>query len=423
VFGLPLTPEEAVDRIIKEVAESGDQAVLDYTRRIDGVELASVVLPREDVDTAALGVEGPLVTALEHAAERVRSFHRAAMPRSWFDEATGLGQQFTPVQRVGIYVPGGTAAYPSTVLHTVVPARVAGVRTVIMATPPGPGGVIPAAVLAAARLTGVDVVVRAGGAQAIAAMALGTASVPRVDKVFGPGNIFVTIAKRKLFGQVGIDGLHGPTETMIVADDSADVSLCAADLLAQAEHDVLATPVLATTSHRVFDALPAEIERQLATLERAPIARESLGSRSVLILVNTVEEGIELANQFGPEHLCLLVQEPRRYAGLVRNAGGLFLGEASPEVLGDYVAGPSHTMPTGGTARFTSALGVHDFMKITSVVGLAKDASEALYATASLIARAEGLTGHARAAEARLQKHTRLERAEDGGSAGAALQG
>ena len=404
IFGVSITPEEAVDRIIKDVASSGDDALLDYTRRIDGVEPMQLVIPKEDIERARRRVDGTLLTAMNAAGHRVRRFHEACMPKSWFDETAGLGQRFTPVERVGNYIPGGTAAYPSTVLHTVIPAKVAGVQTVLIATPPGPGGAIPDVVLAAASIAGADFVVQAGGAQAIAAMALGTVSIPRVDKIIGPGNIFVTIAKRKLFGLVGIDGLHGPTETLIVADDGADVSLCAADLLAQAEHDALATPVLITTSERIFRSLPAEIEAQAATLERRAIAMESLGTRGVLVLVPTVEDAIDLANQFAPEHLCLVVKDPRQYIERVRHAGGLFLGESSPEVLGDYMAGPSHTMPTGGTARFGSALGVHDFLKITSVIGLNAAAAQGLAGPAARIAHAEGLTAHARAAEMRAKK-------------------
>ena len=407
VFGQPTTPEQAVDRIIQDVTSSGDRALFDYTKRIDGFDLPSLLVPPAELQKALDRTDKDLRIALEQAIVRVRRFHEACMPKSWFDANTGLGQRFTPVERVGNYVPGGTAAYPSTVIHTVIPAKVAGVTTVIVATPPGTGGRVPDVVLAAASLAGVDAVLPIGGAQAIAALALGTDTIPKVDKIFGPGNIFVTIAKRKLFGLVGIDGLHGPTETLIVADDSAGVALCAADLLAQAEHDTLATPVLITTSKRVFEALPQEIARQAATLERRAIALESLATRGVLALVDTIEAAIELSNAFAPEHLCLVVKEPARYVALVRNAGGLFLGELSPEVLGDYTAGPSHTMPTSGTARFGSALGVHDFLKITSVIGLSAAEAAGLYGPAARIARAEGLTGHARAAEMRARNGAR----------------
>lgn len=406
VFGRDLTPEQAVDQVLLDVEARGDAAILDYTHRIDGVRLRSLAVPREEVAQARNSLEPSLLAALELAAERVRAFHQACLPRSWLDESTGLGQRFTPLDAVGVYVPGGTASYPSTVLHTVIPARVAGLTTVVIATPPGPDGAVNPAVLAAADIAGADYVFRIGGAQAIAAMAIGTDSVPRVDKIVGPGNLFVTIAKRKVFGRVGIDGLHGPTETMIIADDSADAATCAADLLAQAEHDVLATPVLLTTSRRLFDRVPDEVERQLVTLERRAIARESMEGRSVVALVGDIEAAMGLANEFAPEHLCLLVQEPARYADLVRHAGGLFIGEASPEVLGDYTAGPSHTMPTGGTARFGSALGVHDFLKITSVIKLTETAITPLAEAAARIARAEGLTGHARAAEHRLRRPT-----------------
>ena len=351
VFGEELTPEQAVSRIIADVASKGDEALLDYTRRIDGVELSSLPVSKSELDRAKEQLDPSLLEALEMAADRVRSFHQACLPKSWFDEGTGLGQRMQPLDSVGLYVPGGTAVYPSTVLHTAIPARVAGVKAVIMATPPGKDGRVAQAVLAAASIAGVSQVFRIGGAQAIAAMALGTESVPKVDKIVGPGNIFVTIAKRKLFGVVGIDGLHGPTESMIIADDTADAELCAADLLAQAEHDVLATPVLVTTSEKLAQGIPQELERQAETLERRETARGALEGRGLIALVPTIDDAIDLANEFAPEHLCLVVKEPRSYVEKVRHAGALFLGEYSTEVLGDYVAGPSHTLPTGGTAR------------------------------------------------------------------------
>lgn len=407
LFGEALSVEQAVDRIIQDVRERGDAAVLDYTRRIDGIDLPALLVQKDDLARARAALDPELLKALQMAADRVRKFHQACLPKSWFDQSTGLGQRFGPVEKVGVYVPGGTAAYPSTVLHTVIPARVAGVGTVVMASPPQRDGRVNPVVLAAAAVAGVDAVVPVGGAQAIAGLALGTESIPRVDKIVGPGNIFVTMAKKRVYGLVGIDGLHGPTETMLIADDSADTALCAADLLAQAEHDVLATPVLLTTSERLYRELPGETERQLSTLERAGIARASLRERGVLALVPTIEDAIELANGFAPEHLCLLIRDPWRYADTVKHAGGLFLGEHSPEVLGDYDAGPSHTMPTGGTARFSSALGVHDFLKVTSVIGLSPDEAARLCHPAAKIARAEGLTAHARAAELRAGKQAK----------------
>ena len=404
LFGEELTPEQVVDRIIADVAARGDEALLDYSRRIDGVDLSTLQVPQAELHRAREQLDPSLLEALEQAAERVGAFHQACLSKSWFDEESGLGQRIRPLDSVGMYVPGGTAAYPSTVLHIAIPAKIAGVERLAMASPPQEDGSLPAPVLAAAAIAGVDRVYRVGGAQAIAAMALGTESIPKVDKIVGPGNIFVTLAKRKLFGVVGIDGLHGPTETMIIADDTAEAELCAADLLAQAEHDVLATPVFVTTSERLAHAVPQEVERQVAKLERAETARRALEGRGVVALVPTIDDAIDLANEFAPEHLCLVVEDAAAHADKVRHAGGLFLGESSPEVLGDYNAGPSHTMPTGGTARFTSALGVHDYVKVTSVIGLGQAQARRLSEPAARIARAEGLTAHARAAELRLRR-------------------
>ena len=400
-FGDGQDPEQTVDRILTDVAARGDEAVRQYTRSLDGWDGEAFELSGENMAEAARSLAPDLLAALEEAAGRVRAFHQACLPVGWFDEAMGLGQAINPLETVGVYVPGGTAAYPSTVLHTVIPARVAGVTTIVMATPPDANGCIAPVVLAAASIAGVDRVFRMGGAQAVAAMAYGTQSVPRVDKIVGPGNIFVTIAKRKLYGTVGIDGLHGPTETMIIADDLAEAGHCAADLLAQAEHDPMATPILVTTSDRLAREVSDELERRLAVLERGEIARAALEDQGLIAVVDTIEQAVGLANDFAPEHLCLMVSEPRSWMQKVRNAGAIFLGDASPEVLGDYNAGPSHVMPTGGTARFASPLGLHDFVKVTSVIGLTDDDSRRLAGSAALIARAEGLTAHAQSAELR----------------------
>ncbi len=401
LFGENLTVADAVERIIRDIEARGDDAIREYSFRIDGLQSGSLIVSKEEIEAAASRLDPGLRDALELAAVRIRSFHEACVRKSWFDAETGLGQRIQPIERVGVYVPGGTASYASTVLHTAVPARVAGVAHIVMATPPRKDGAPPAAVLAAAHLAGVDTVLRLGGAQAIAAMALGTRTILPVDKVVGPGNVFVTIAKRKLYGRVGIDGLHGPTETMIITDESARSDLCAADLLAQAEHDVMATPILITTSSDLANRVLEEIERQIEGLERAAVARECIRERGVLALVENVAEGIQLANDFAPEHLCLAVADPEAHLDQVRHVGGLFLGEGSPEVLGDYVAGPSHAMPTGGTARFASGLGVHDFVTVTGIIGLDRDLVGDISGPAATIARAEGLTAHARAAELR----------------------
>jgi histidinol dehydrogenase len=307
------------------------------------------------------------------------------------------------IQRVGVYVPGTRAPLPSTVLMCCIPARVAGVDEVYMTSPIMPDGSIPPVKLVAADIAGVDGVFRAGGAQGVAAFAYGTESVPRVDKICGPGGLFVTIAKKQVYGDVGIDSIYGPTETVVIADESADPEMVASDLLAQAEHDALASPILLTPSHYLADAVSAAIDRQLKDMERAKIARAALDNRGGCILVNDIDHAIALANDYAPEHLCLLVEQPMAYAAKVRNAGGLFLGESSPEAIGDYTAGPSHTMPTGGSARWSSPLSVSDFLKITAVVNIPEEITEDLARAASILARAEGLTGHAHAVERRIQ--------------------
>jgi len=319
------------------------------------------------------------------------------------DMENGFGEMIIPIERVGIYIPGGRAAYPSTVLMTAIPARVAGVKEVVIATPPlGDQGPHPT-VMAAALVSGVSRVFQVGGAQAIAAMAYGTETVPRVDMICGPGNIFVTLAKKMVYGQVSVDGLEGPTETLIVADESANPILCAADLLGQAEHDLLATPVLITTSESLLAPVQEEIKRQLSSLTRKDTASSSIERRGVIVVVDTLDEALELSNNYAPEHICLMIRDPWDAVGKVRHAGGIFLGDHSPESMGDYVAGPSHVMPTGGTARFNSYLGVTQFLKRTPVVDLDSDTARRLTATAATLARAEGFDAHARSVELRVE--------------------
>lgn len=403
VFGEELSPEEAVARIIADVREKGDAALFDYTERIDGVALQSLEVSKEEIREAYGKVDHELISALGIAAERVRSFHHIQLDHSLsqFMEG-GLGQIVRPLERVGLYVPGGAACYPSTVLMTAIPARVAGVEEVILTTPPREEGRVPPATLVAADMAEVDRVFKVGGAQAVAALAFGTESIPRVDKVCGPGGLFVVLAKKMVFGIVDIDGLAGPTETVILADDSASPALCAADLLAQAEHDVLACAILITTSSRLADEVNQELERQLGPLERAEIARRSLEERGKIIVVADMDQAMELVNLYAPEHLSLMVRNASSYVDRIRNAGAIFVGESCPETLGDYVAGPSHVLPTGGSARFRSPLGVTDFLKLTSVIS--DEHLETLGPIAMTIARAEGLTAHARAVEARLKK-------------------
>ena len=401
VFGESLTPVEAVDRILRQVREGGDAAVRDLTQKLDGVAIDGLAVDPAAIAEAYSSVPQEVVEALKVAAERIRRFHEASLPKSWMDFGEGYGELVSPVGRVGIYIPGGTARYPSTVLMTAVPARVAGVDEMIVSTATAEGGQPHPELLVAADIAGVDRVFCISGAQAVAAMAFGTETVPRVDLICGPGNIFVTLAKKAVFGEVGIDGLYGPTETMIVADDTANSTFCAADLVAQAEHDELATPVLITTSAEVASAVAREVDVRLERLERSAIAGAALLSRGCIVVLDRLEEALELANELGPEHLSLMVEDPWRYLGRVRNAGAVFLGDFSHEVLGDYVAGPSHVMPTGGTARFSSGVNVRSFLKFSPVVGLDQSRAADLAKYASILGRAEGLTGHAEAAEIR----------------------
>ncbi|MHB1416458.1 MAG: histidinol dehydrogenase [Chloroflexota bacterium] len=406
VFGEALSPAEAVDRILAAVKTDGDAAVRDLTRRIDGMEIEDFAVTDEEFAAARQSLAPGLIAALERAAERIAAFHRRQLRSSWLDVSGDsiLGQLIRPLDRAGIYAPGGRAVYPSTVLMQAVPAKIAGVREIIVASPPRADGHAAAAVLVAAQIAGVDRVFKVGGAQAIAALAYGTRTIPRVDKVVGPGNIFVALAKRRLFGEVGIDQVAGPTETLLIADDGADAAFVAADLLAQAEHDPLASPILLTPSLRLAIAVDVEVERRLASLPTAAVAKVALANRGGAVVVDSVEEAIAMANEYAPEHLCLLVSDPWRYLPLVRNAGGVFMGERSPETMGDYVAGPSHVMPTSGTARFSSAQSTDDFLKITNLVALSEGDFAALAADAITLAEAEGLYAHAEAIKARLRK-------------------
>ncbi len=396
LFGEPLSPAEAVRRIVTEVREKGDVALDAWSLRLDGQEVYEV--PKKLWREAYDELPRELREALEEARVRVKAFYKQE-PKGGFLEAGPdgvLGQLVRPLSRVGVYVPGGTAPLLSTVLMTVVPARVAGVGEIVVATPPKPHP----AILAAAWAAGADRLFAMGGAQAIAALAYGTERVPRVDKIVGPGNLFVTLAKKEVYGDVGIEGLAGPTETLIVADESANPELVAADLLAQAEHDRLAEPWLVTPSEVLAEAVEAALERQLADLPREEVARRALANGGI-VLAGDLEEALELANLYAPEHLCLSVADPYRYLGRVQNAGGVFLGEHSGEALGDYIAGPSHVMPTSGTARYSAALAVRDFLKAIPVVGFSPEAAKRLAGPAALLARAEGLEAHARALEKR----------------------
>lgn len=404
VFGADLSVGEVVDRILADVRRDGDVALRHYTAAIDGARLDALLVTQEEIAVGVAQVPPETLAALRTAAARIEAFHRRQLRQSWvnFDEYGTLGQIIRPLARVGLYVPGGTAAYPSSLLMSAIPARVAGVEEIIVATPPGRDGALPPVTLAAAQIAGVTRILKAGGAQAIGALAYGTASVPRVDKILGPGNIFVALAKERVFGQVAIDGVQGPTETMLIADDSATVALVAADLLAQAEHDAMASPILLTTSPELAERVADELMEQLPTLERRAIALAAFENNGGIVVVPDLERAMALANEYAPEHLCLLVRDPWALVPLVRNAGGVFIGEASAEVLGDYVAGPSHTMPTSGTARFSSPINVEEFLKVISLFGLNARAVRELGPAAQRLAEAEGLTAHAAAVRRRL---------------------
>jgi len=409
IFGAPLSPQEAVARIVADVRQRGDDALREWTLRLDGVDVQPWEVAREEWEEAYAALAPDLAQALELAARRIRSFHERQQLRSWgAQEGFGYtGQRVVPLRRVGIYVPGGTAPLPSSLLMAAIPARVAGVEEIVVCTPPGrTGGRVPGVILAAAHVAGVERLFRLGGAQAIAAMAFGTQSIPQVDKIVGAGGLFTTLAKREVFGYVGLDGLYGPTETVIVADESADPAWVAADLLAQAEHDPLATAILLTPSRSLARSVLEEVETQLVSLERQEVIRSSLSAQGGIVLTPDLETAVRLADEFAPEHLCLSVREPEAWAGRLRNAGGLFLGEHSCEVLGDYVAGPSHLMPTGGTARFASPINVFDFVRVMSVVALDPKVAGQLAHSAGRLAEAESLTAHAAAARLRMAPET-----------------
>ncbi len=412
IFGERIGPDEGVRRILADVRTRGDAAVQDWTLKLDGVRVDDLRVDPESVLRSSAKVGPEVYDALVLAAERIERFHSRQPNQSWIqnDEEGTVGQLVRPIDRVGIYVPGGTAPLPSTLLMTAIPARVANVPEIIVVTPPQKETGLPSSVtLAAAAVARVDAVYTAGGAQAVAALAFGTETVPAVDKICGPGSLFVTLAKRQLFGLVGIDGLPGPTETVIVADGGADPEMAAADLLAQAEHDVLASAVLLTPSRALAKKVQAAVHAQLEELERASIAGATFARSAGIVVTETLPHAFALANEYAPEHLCLLVEDPWRWVDHVQNAGGLFLGERSFEVLGDYTAGPSHVMPTGGTARFASPVNVTDFSKLISIIGLNESALEKIGPAAETLARTEGLGGHASAVHRRLNSQSLRE--------------
>ncbi len=404
LFGEGATPDDAVRRILRDVRQQGDAALRHWTEKIDGSRMAGLQVSQEEITAALTRIPGELVAAMETAVSRIRAFHEKQPLPNWTTNELGgtLGQRVTPIARVGVYVPGGTAPLPSSLLMSVIPAQVAGVPDIVVATPPGKNGKVSDVILAAAALCDVDTIYILGGAQAIAALAFGTESVRRVDKIVGAGGLFTTLAKRQVYGIVGIDGLYGPTETVVVADDTANPAWVAADMLAQAEHDVLATAILFTPSRLLATAVQVEIARQMEQLSRAEIIAQSLNGQGGIVLTADMDEACRLASDFAAEHTCIATRNPTAYLDKIPNAGGLFVGERSFEVLGDYVAGPSHVMPTSGTARFASPLNVLDFVKISSIVQLDDATSTELSAIAATLAQAEGLTAHANAAGMRI---------------------
>lgn len=413
LFGEPLTPEQAVTKILKDVRMNGDSALQKWTQALDSIALQPVPVSKALIQSSLDSLAPAQRDALEKAAARIEIFHRRQPLTSWFTNELGgtLGQIIRPIQRVGLYVPGGTAPLPSTVLMSAIPARVAGVKEIVVVTPPSlkppRERTLPPVdplILAACAIAGVDKVYLLGGAQAIAALAYGTETIQPVDKIFGPGNLFVTLAKRQVYGVVGIDGLAGPTETAVIADESANPAWVAADLLAQAEHDLLASAILLTPSQTLIEHVQVEVARQIEQRGRADIILASLENRGGAVLTRDLDEAVQLANEYAPEHLALSVREPWRWVEKVNNAGGVFVGEHSFEVLGDYLAGPSHVMPTGGSARFASPLNVWDFVKIVSLVALDENTAQAIAPTAAAIAASEGLDAHANSALIRLER-------------------
>ncbi|GLI09348.1 histidinol dehydrogenase [Paenibacillus tyrfis] len=405
------TPEqnESVQRIIEEVRRDGDAALRKFAQQFDGVKIEELRVTQEEIEAAYAQVDESFLTALREAAVNIRRFHEKQMRNSWMDlQADGsiLGQVIRPLRRVGLYVPGGKAAYPSSVLMNAIPAQVAGVPEIVMVTPPATAGVegINPHILVAAAEAGVREIYRVGGAQAVAALAYGTESIPAADKIVGPGNIYVALAKRSVFGAVDIDSIAGPSEIVVLADETADAAYVAADLLSQAEHDEMASAILVTPSRKLAEAVRQEVDRQLSELPRRDIAAQSIRDYGAILTVDSLTEGVGVVNRLAPEHLEIIVREPFDYLSRIENAGAIFLGPYSSEPVGDYFAGPNHVLPTNGTARFSSPLNVDDFLKKSSVIYYSKEALLRDGEKIITLARHEGLDAHARAIEIRLKK-------------------
>ena len=392
--------EKVVTQIIKRVKKDGDSALRFYAQSLDNVTLEQIEVDSKFINDAANKVPKELLDALEKASDRITAFHKESMPQGWSDTKSGYGSIVRAVEKAGLYIPGGTALYPSTVLMSAIPAKIAGVSEVVMCTPTKTG--LPHDyILAAAKIANVDRIFTIGGAQAIAAMAYGTETIPKVDLICGPGNIFVTLAKKQVYGDVGIDGIYGPTETMIVADETADPELCIYDLMAQAEHDEQSIPTLVTNSKQLAEFVHKSWKKLAEKMERKPIICASMENRGSIVIVSNLTEAIELVNIIAPEHVSLVTKSPHKLIPDIRNAGMVFVGENSHEVLGDYTAGPSHVMPTSNSARYSSGLGVQSFIKHIPVVDFGYETADPLNNVAATIARAEGFTAHAKAAEVR----------------------
>lgn len=399
--------EAIVSEIIENVRKNGDAALFDYCKRFDKAELSSLAVTDKEIDEAFASVDPGLIEIMKKAAANIRKFHERQVRNSFIinnEDGVVIGQKIIPVDRAGLYVPGGTAAYPSTVLMDSIPAKLAGVGEVVITTPPNAEGKINPVILAAAKIAGVDRIFKVGGAQAIAALAYGTESIPKVDKIVGPGNAFVAEAKKQVFGKVSIDMIAGPSEILIVADAASDARVVAADMLSQAEHDKLASAVLVTDSQELAAAVSAELEIQIPRLERAEIARSSIDNNGKIIVADDLDAAIGIANEIAPEHLELCVDSPFDHLDKIRHAGSIFLGRNCPEALGDYFAGPNHTLPTSGTAKFSSPLSVDDFIKKTQYTYYSRDALAKVAKDVACFAESEGLTAHAKSALVRTEK-------------------
>ncbi len=405
-FSYDDSAEQIVTDIIEDVRKWGDAALLEYTKKFDGAALSSIEVTKGEFDDALAGIDPYFLETLKKARDNILEFHKHQLHDNFVlaeKEGVILGQKYTPIAKVGIYVPGGTAAYPSSVLMNAVPAKLAGVEEIIMVTPPQKDGSVPAVILAAAHIAGVDRVFKVGGAQAIAALSYGTQTVPKVHKIVGPGNKYVATAKRRVFGLVDIDMIAGPSEILIIADETANPRHVAADLLSQAEHDIDASAVLVTPSEELAEAVSKELECQIPLLPRAEICRQSIDNNGRIIIAGSLKEAAETANRIAPEHLELCVDEPFALLGLIKNAGSIFLGKHTPEALGDYFAGPNHVLPTGGTAKFSSPLSVDDFVKKSSFIYYTKEALGAVADRVADFAKREGLDAHARSATCRFE--------------------